>query len=103
MQNDSDKKFFALLSDAERNEAGKIERDAELALKEGWSEETALAFIRGVMLIRKKAPDMLIPNMIDLALRKGIVSIVASLYGIEDARPEKRTLSGKNKLSGAGL
>ncbi len=102
MENDSDKKFFAQLSEAELDEAEQVERDVQAAFQQGWSEETASAFIHGVMLIRKRQPDMLIPNMVDLALRQGIASIVASVYVTEGAVPQKRKINGKSKLSGNG-
>ena len=99
MINKSDEKFFEQLSKAGFDEAEQIERDMQEACKEGWSEETAWAFIHGVMLLRKKM-TVLVPNALDLALREGIRSVVATVY---ETKPKKRTLNVKSKLSGKGI
>ena len=106
MENESDKKLFAGLSEAELDEAEQIEKDVQAAFAEGWSAETASAFVRGAMLIRKKVPDMDVARVVDLALHQGVVAIVAGLYGLglnrDVSRKPKRT-NGKSKLSGAGV
>jgi hypothetical protein len=102
---DSDEKFFAQLSEAELDEAEQIEKDVQAVFAEGWTKETAQTFVHAVMLIRKRKPGFLIPNMVDIALRQGIVGIVATVYGSKEAaQPKpKRTLNGKSKLSGKGV
>jgi hypothetical protein len=99
MANEIDE-FLAELSEAELDQADQIEKDVIAAFAEGWSEETATIFIRAVMLIRKKVPDMAIRNAVDLALREGITAILAEMFGTR-ARKPKRSTNGK--LSGPGV
>jgi hypothetical protein len=89
------KEFLKTLSEAEINEAEQIECEVQEACKQGWSEETMITFIRSAMALRKNTP-VLIPNLLDLALRQGVVAIVATFYG---AKSKKRALR-KSKLSG---
>jgi hypothetical protein len=95
----NEKKFFAQLSDADWDQAEQIEKDVQAAFAEGWSEETALVFVPAALLIRKKVPDMAVRNVVDLALREGILALAATLYGVDREGLQKpKRANGKSKL-----
>ncbi|MGO9937182.1 MAG: hypothetical protein ACLPH3_05880 [Terracidiphilus sp.] len=97
MKAKSDKEWLEQLSEAEAAQAEQMEKEAHDAADEGWSEETALAFVRGAMLIKERIPGTRIPNLLDMAIRQGIAGLVATVYA------PKRGTARRGKLSGVGL
>jgi hypothetical protein len=93
MGNATYEKWFAKLSEAELDQAEQIEKDLQAACAQGWSGATAEAFVRGVMLLKKKIPDLAVGNVADMALREGVIAMVAKVYGVD--RNGVREPSGK--------
>jgi len=98
--------FLAELSEAELDQADQIEKAVIAAFAEGWSEKTAATFVHAAMQIREIVPDMQIPNVVDSALREGILVVLESVRGADinaPRRPLRKRRNGKSKLSGAGV
>lgn len=85
-------------TEAELDQAEQIEKEAGEAADEGWSEQTAVAFVRGAMVLKKKYPDMKIVNLFDVCIQQGMASILRLTL----ERPRNKTKT-RAKLSGAGL
>ena len=93
----TDKEFVQRLSDAKAKEAEDIEAEIHQILKDGFSEETGLSFVRAVMAIRDLEPASTVGGIYDTALQVGLREVVVKLL----ERTKRKTKTGP-KLSGNG-
>jgi hypothetical protein len=72
MKEPTNDQFFRSLSDADWDKAEAIEAEIEKILREGFTEEVGIKFVRTVMAVRESFPGATVEGVFDAALSAGL-------------------------------
>ena len=89
------------LTEAECDEIVRIESQLNVRVREGFTERAIMAFVTGVLEIRKIEPEATIESVFDLALIRGIDSCLALISG--GTQPTKRKTPPKRNTKRSGV
>lgn len=96
-------KYLSRLTEAEQDEAEKIEAELNELVVGGFTEATATAFISAVPVIRRYTKGATVVSIFDVALRQGVIEVLSQLSREERQEQHKGSPRRKTRKSGARL
>jgi hypothetical protein len=98
---DATDNYFERLTAAENEEHEQIEAELNNTVREGFTERSALAFVKTVVAVRKMVPSATIQGIFDAALVSGLDVVLSSLRAETQPAPmsaPKRRLKRSARL-----